>query len=184
MSFVASLWLPILVSAVLVFVLSAASHMLLPWRRHEWGRLADFEALQAALRGVKPGLYVFPASPDPKQQMSREWMERWAKGPSGWLSLAAPGAIDMRRNLSLSFLVYVGVAFVDAYVVWHALGPGAHYRAVFRIVGTVAVMSFGLGTIFSSIWYHRPWRAYAADALDALVFGLVMAGVFGWLWPR
>ncbi len=184
MFIVANLWLPILVSAVLVFVLSAASHMLLPWRRNEWAAVGEFEALQAALRGLKPGQYVFPASPDPQQRMSREWMERWAKGPSGWLTVAPPGAIHMPRNLGLSFLVFLGVAVVDAYVTCRALGLGAHYRPVFRIAGTVAAMSFGVAPIFSSIWYHRPWRAYAADAVDAVVFGLAMAGVFGWLWPR
>jgi hypothetical protein len=184
MSFVAQLWLPILLSAVLVFVLSAASHMVLPWRRNEWGRITDSAALQAALRGLKPGLYAFPAAPDPKQQMSKEWMERWAAGPSGWLTLAAPGPISMGRNMALSFLVFVAVAFMDAYVASHALGPAPHYRAVFRIVGTVGFMSFGIGSIFNSIWYDRPWRAYVADLIDALLFGLVMAGVFGWLWPR
>ncbi len=184
MSFVAQLWLPILVSAVLAFILSAASHMVLPWRRKEWGRITEFDALQASLRGLKPGLYTFPASPDPKQQMTKEWMERWAKGPSGWLTLAPAGSISMGRNMGLSFLVFVGVAFVDAYVAAHALGPAPHHRAVFRIVGTVAVMSFAVGPIFNSIWYHRPWRAYAADVIDALLFGFVMAGVFGWLWPR
>lgn len=183
MSFVAQHWLPILVSAVLVFVLSAASHMVLPWRRNEWGRITEFDALQAALRGLKPGLYAFPASPDPKQQMTKEWMERWAKGPSGWLTLAAPGPIDMRRNMALSFLVFVGAAFLDAYVASHALGPAPHPRAVFRIVGTVGFMTFGVASIFDSIWYHRPWRAYVSDVIDALLFGLVMAGVFAWLWP-
>ncbi len=33
MSVVAHLWLPIVLSAAAVFVLSAASHMVLPWRR-------------------------------------------------------------------------------------------------------------------------------------------------------
>jgi hypothetical protein len=184
MYFVSHLWLPILLSAVLVFILSAASHMLLPWRRNEWGRITEFDALQAALRGLKPGLYAFPSSPDPKKQMTKEWMERWAKGPSGWLTLAPPGPINMGRNMGLSFLVFAGIALVDAYVACKALGPAPHYRAVFRIVGTVAFMSFGAGSIFNSIWYSRPWRAYAADVIDALLFSLVMAGVFGWLWPR
>ncbi len=184
MSFVSQLWLPILVSAVLVFVLSVASHMVLPWRRNEWGRITDFDALQAALRGLEPGLYAFPAAPDPKQQMKKEWMERWAKGPSGWLTLAAPRPINMGRNMGLSFLVFFGVAVFAAYVASHALGPAPHYRAVFRIVGTVGFLSFGVGSIFNSIWYDRPWRAYASDVIDALLFGLAMAGVFGWLWPR
>jgi hypothetical protein len=184
MSFVAQLWLPIVVSAVLVFVLSAASHMALPWRKGEWGRLTDFAALQAALRGLAPGMYAFPAAPDPKEQMKPEWMERWAKGPSGWFTVAPPGPISMGRNMALSLLAFLGVAFMDAYVAWHALGPGAHYRAVFRIVGTVGVLAFGVGPIFNSIWYHRPWRVYLMDLLDAVLYAFAMAGVFGWLWPR
>jgi hypothetical protein len=184
MSFLVHLWLPILLSAILVFFLSAASHMALPWRKGEWGRITDSSALQSALSELPPGLYAFPAAPDPKQQMTPEWMERWAKGPSGWLTIAPRRPISMGRNMALSFLVFVGVASMAAYTAAHALGPAPHYRAVFRIVGTVGILSFGVGSIFNSIWYDRPWRAYAADAIDAILFGLVMAGVFGWLWPR
>lgn len=184
MAFVAQLWIPILLSAVLVFALSAASHMVLPWRKGEWGRITDFAALQAALKDLAPGLYAFPAAPEQKQQMTPEWLDRWAKGPSGWLTIAPRRPIDMGRNMALSFLVFLGVAFMAAYVGAHALGLHAPYRPVFRVVGTIGTLSFGVGSIFNSIWYHRPWRAYLADALDALLFGLVMAGVFGWLWPR
>jgi hypothetical protein len=184
MSIVAQLWLPILLSAALVFVLSAASHMVLPWRRGEWGRITDYAALQAALQALPPGQYAFPAAPEPKEQMKPEWLERWAKGPSGWLTVAPRRPISMGRNMALSFVVFLGVAFMAGYTAAHALGPTPRYLAVFRIVGTVATLSFGVGSIFNSIWYDRPWRAYLADAIDALLFGLVMAGVFGWLWPR
>ncbi len=51
------------------------------------------------------------------------------------------------------------------------------------MVGTAGFMSLGVSPVFHSIWYDRPWRAYAADVIDALLFGLVMAGVFAWLWP-
>ncbi len=183
MSFVAQLWVPILASAVVVFVLSAASHMALPWHRSEWGRITDFGPLQASLRGLAPGCYAFPAAPDPKQQMSEEWMDRWAQGPSGWITIAPPGPIVMGRNLALTFLVFLAVAFLEGYVAWHALGPAAPSRAVFRLVGTVGFMSFGVGSIFHSIWYHRPWRAYAANVIDAILFGLGMAAVFAWRWP-
>lgn len=183
MSFVAQLWLPILLSAVLVFVYAAASHMALPWRRNEWRRITDFAAIQAALRGLEPGLHAFPAAPDPRQQMTPEWMERWSAGPSGWLILAPPGPIRMGRNMALSFVVFLAVAFLDAYVAAHSLGPAPRFGAVFRIVATVGIMSFGVGSIFWSIWYSRPWRAYAADATDAIVHGVLMGAVFGWLWP-
>ena len=69
MTFVAALWVPVLLSAVLSFVVSAASHMVLPWRRGEWGRISSAEPIQAALRGVPAGQYTFPASLDPRDQM-------------------------------------------------------------------------------------------------------------------
>lgn len=184
MSFVAQLWLPMLLSAVLVFVLSAASHMVLPWRKGEWGRITEFAALQSSIRDLRPGIYAFPAAPDPRQQMTKEWVERWAKGPSGWLTIAPAGPVRMGRNMGLSFVVFLGVAFMAAYVTAHSLGPAPRYLAVFRIAGTVGFLSFAVGPIFHSIWYNRPWRAYLSDVVDALLFSFVMAGVFGWLWPR
>ena len=113
-----------------------------------------------------------------------EWRARWAEGPSGWLTVAPRGPMQMGRSMALSFLVFLGVAFMAAYAGSHALGRAPHYRAVFRLVGTIGTLSFGVGSLFNSIWYHRPWRAYLSDALDAVLFGLVMAGIFGWLWPR
>ena len=182
--FVAQLWLPIVLSAVVLFVVSAASHMVLPWRRGEWGRITDFGALQAAVKDLPPGQWAFPASPSPKEQMTPEWRERWARGPAGWLTLAPRAPMNMGRSLALSFLVFLSVALLSAYAGWHALGPHARYRSVFRLVATMGALSFGVGSIFNSIWYHRPWRAYLSDAIDAVLFGVVMAGVFGWLWPR
>ncbi len=184
MAFSSQLWLPILLSAVLVFALSAASHMALPWRRDEWKRITEFTALQAALRDLPPGLYMFPAAPEPRQQMTPEWLDRWARGPSGWLTVAPHRPIRMARNLGLSLLAFGAVAFMAAYTASHALGPGAQPRAVFRLVGTVATLAFGVGKLYDSIWYDRPWRAYLSDAIDAVLFGLAMAGVFAWLWPR
>ena len=184
MSFATQLWLPILLSGAVLFVFSAASHMVLPWRRDEWGRITDFGALQAALRGLPPGQYAFPASPDRKQQMTKEWMDRWAEGPSGWLTVAPPRRIRMGRNMGLSFIAYLGVAFLTAYVAWHALGPAARFAAVVRIVTTIGVLSFAVGPIFHSIWYHRPWRVYLSDVVDALLSSVLMAVLFGCLWPR
>jgi hypothetical protein len=184
MAFLAQLWLPVVVSAVVVFILSAATHMLLPWRKKEWGRLDGQDRLQAALGGVAPGIYAFPAAPDPRENMGKEWLERWAKGPSGWLTVAPAGPVGMGRNLALSFLTYLGVSFLVAYVASFSLGPATPPLIVVRLFSTVGVLAYGVGPIFNSIWYHRPWRAYAADLLDALLFGFAMAGVFAALWPR
>jgi len=184
MAVLVHLWLPILLSTIVVFALSAASHMVLPWRRNEWGRITDAGALQGAIRGLGPGQYAFPAAPDAKQQMRKDWMERWAAGPSGWLTIARPGPIRMGQNMALSFLVFLFVSFVEAYLAAHMVGTPARFRLVARVVGTVGFMSLGVGSIFNSIWYHRPWRAYCADLVDAVLFAAAMAIVFGLLWPR
>jgi len=184
MSFLALLWLPILLSAILVFLLSAASHMFLPWRRNEFRHVPQSDAVQAALRGLPPGQYLFPASADSRERMTAEWMQRWAAGPSGWITLAPQGPINMPRNLGLSFLVNLLVSVLTAYVAALALGPSTPYLEVLRLVSTIGFMSYAVGTSFNSIWYSRPWKDYAADLVDALVYGFAMAGVFGWLWPR
>jgi hypothetical protein len=184
MTFLAVLWLPVVLSAVLAFVVSAASHMVLPWRRGEWGRIAAAEPLQAALRGLEPGQYMFPASPEPRDQMKREWLERWAAGPAGWITIASPGPINMGRNMGLSVVAYLAVSSLVAYVAWAALGPAPGGATILRVVTTVAFLAYGVGTVFHSIWYHRPWRVWVSDAVDALVLALITGAVFVRFWPR
>lgn len=184
MAFLSALWLPILVSAVLVFVLSAISHMLVPARQKEWGRVPTQAAVQEALRGLAPGLYVFPTPENPLERGRPEAMRAWAAGPSGWLSLVPQGPIQMGRNLGLSLLVNLVVSAMTAYVAFHALPHAPHYRLVFRVVGTVGVLAYATGPLYEGIWYWKPARSFAMTAIDAVVFGLAMAGVFGWLWPR
>jgi hypothetical protein len=59
-----------------------------------------------------------------------------------------------------------------------------HYRTVFRLVGSIGFLAYAAGTVYEAIWYWRPWKSLAYNAVDALLYGLVMAGTFGWLWPR
>jgi hypothetical protein len=184
MAFLAQLWLPIVVSAVLVFVVGAVTHMLAPYRRTEWGHLPKQGAIQEALRGAAPGLYVFPTPADPAERGKPEALQRWAEGPSGWLSLVHPGPINMGRNLGLSLLMNLFVSAMAGYVAVHALGAAPHYRPVFRLIGTVGFLAYGVGPIFEAIWFWRPWRSLLYLAIDALLYGLVMGGTFGWLWPR
>jgi hypothetical protein len=184
MAFLAQLWLPIVVSAVLVFVVSAITHMLIPARQTEWGHLAKEAELQEALRGAKPGLYAFPMPATTSERNKPAAMQRWAAGPSGWLSLVPAGPINMGRNLGLSLLLNLFVSAVAAYIGAHVLGVAPHYRMVFRLVGTVGFLAYAMGPIYEAIWYWKPFKSLAYTAVDALLYGLVMAGTFGWLWPR
>ena len=70
-----------------------------------------------------------------------------------------------------------------AYIAGHALGPGAHYLAVFRFVGATAFMCHTVAGWSNSIWYKRAWSTTAKNTFDGLVYACLTAGIFGWLWP-
>ena len=184
MTFLALLWLPILLSAVLVFILSAASHMAVPYRIKEWSAAPGQDVLQKTLAEARPGLYVFPSPDSSLERGKAEWMKKWAEGPSAFLTLVPRGPLSMGRNLGLSFLLNLFVSLLAAYVAHHALVGPHRYLAVFRLVGTIGFAAYSIGTVYESIWYWRPWKSIAMNVLDALIFGLAMGGVFGWLWPR
>jgi hypothetical protein len=174
---------------VLVFVLSAVTHMFLPARKTEWGRLAKEGDVQAALRGVTPGLYAFPALSTPGERPTPEDMKRWAAGPSGWLSLVPAGPINMVRNLGLSLLMNLFVSFSVAYVATLTLGSVPlqmfpHERVVFRVVSTIGFLAYAVGPIYDAVWFWKPWKSLAMTAVDSLAYGLVMGVTFSMLWPR
>jgi hypothetical protein len=185
MTFLAVAWLPILVSTLLVFVTSAVANMALPHHRKEWASAPGQAALQAALKDAAAGRYVFPDPGDPAQRRTPEFQERWAAGPSGFLTVMPRGPMSMGRNLGLTFLLELVISFFTAYVLWRAFGAtGPGYHAVFRMTFTLGLMAYALAPGFDTIWFGKTWRAWANTAIDAVLFALVMAGTFGWLWPR
>jgi hypothetical protein len=71
-----------------------------------------------------------------------------------------------------------------AYVTGRALGPGAEYLEVFRFVGATTFAGYALALWQNSIWYSKAWGTTLRSTVDGLVYALLSAGVFGWLWPR
>jgi hypothetical protein len=76
------------------------------------------------------------------------------------------------------------VAFFTAYIAAHTLAAGVNYLEIFRVVGAVAFMSYGLANVANGIWKGEPWGMVAKEVIDGLIYGLLTAGTFGWLWPR
>ena len=187
MSFVGELWLAIVLSAVLVFIMSALVHMVFKYHNGEVNAAPNQDALQNAIRGAAPGVYAFPMAADPKDRMSPEWMKKWSEGPSAFLTVMRAGYSGMGPMLGKWFVFNLVVSFFTAYVAAHALAMGAggpSYLPVFRVVGTIGLMAYGFAYTGDAIWFGKPWRMWATNMLDALLYGLVMAGTFGWLWPR
>jgi hypothetical protein len=183
---IASLWLPILVSAVLVFLISSIIHMLLPYHRSDYGHVPGEDAVMDALRrfSIPPGDYLMPAPGGPDAMRSPEFLAKREKGPIMMMTVLRPGPPTMGKQLALWFLYSLLVSLFGGYVAGISLGPDASYLAVFRIVGTVTFAAYALGLWQNSIWFGKAWSITLKSTFDGLIYALVTGGSFGWLWPR
>lgn len=182
----ASLWLPIVLSAVIVFLASWVVHMFLPHHRNDFAKLPQEEAVLDALRSVNvaPGQYLAPYANTAAQMKQPEYLEKRKRGPAIFLTLAPGGDVGMGKNLAQWFIYLLVVSLFVAYVAHLGLAAGAPYPAVFRFAGTAAVMAYALGNAHQSIWFRQKWSTAVNYILDGLIYALLTAGVFGWLWPR
>ncbi|HXK08517.1 MAG TPA: hypothetical protein VMT70_02625 [Vicinamibacteria bacterium] len=181
-----SLVLPILGSAVVVFVLSSIIHMVLPYHRSDMRKLPDEDAVLENLRrlNIPPGDYGAPHPGSSEGMRKPEFIEKAAKGPLVLMTVSPGGPITMGKSLTLWFLYCVLVSLFAGYLAGRTLGPGTHYLGVFRVVGTAAFMGYSLALLQNSIWYRRAWATTLKSVFDGFVFALFSAGMFGWLWPR
>jgi hypothetical protein len=181
-----SLWLPILLSAVFVFVVSSIIHMALPYHRSDYGKLPSEDEIMDSLRkfNIPPGDYMVPCSGGPEAMNSPEFKAKLNKGPVAIMTVMKNGPSNMGANLTQWFLYSIVIAIIAAYISGRALGPGATYLAVFRFAGATAFTGYALALWQDSIWYKRKWSTTLKNTFDGLLYGLVMAGTFGWLWPR
>ena len=181
-----SLWLPILVSAVLVFLASSIIHMVLKYHNKDYTRLPNEDAVRAAIRAGNPppAQYMIPYCSDMKDMEKPEVKQKYIEGPIAVMNLLRPGLPNMSKNLTQWFLFVLLVSFFLGYVAAHAIPAGARYLDVFRVVGAVGFLAYAAGQIPESIWMGKPWKVTVKGVLDGLVYGLVTAGTFGWLWPR
>ena len=185
MYFLPALWLPILLSAVLVFIASSIIHMVLPYHRGNYRQLPEEDKLRATLRSASlaPGLYQFPYCSH-KDVNSPETKAKYVEGPVGFMTIYPNGPVFLPKFLIQWFVFCLIVGVFVAYVVGHTLAPGARYRAVFRIVGMCAFLAYSVGTLSNGIWKGFPWKMVLLESFDGLIYSLLTAGTFGWLVSR
>lgn len=185
MVLLAALWMPILLSAVVVFIASSILHMVLPYHQGDYKQLPDEEKLLAGLRAanLQKGLYMFPFGSH-KEMNTPAMKEKFTRGPVGTMMLYQSGPPVMGKFLGLWFVFCLLVSFLDAYLTGHTVAAGARYLTVFRVAGAAGFMGYGLGPLVNSIWKGQPWGMTIKEVVDGLIYALLTAGVFGWLWPR
>lgn len=180
-----SLWLPIILSAVLVFLISSILHMVFTYHNSDYKKLPAEDDIMSDLRkhNIPAGDYMMPYTTDSKERNSKEFQDKFKKGPAAVITIFQAGETGMGSSLALWFIYCLVVSVFAAYIAGHSLVPGTHYLTVFRIAGSTAFAGYSLALMQNSIWYKKSWSATLKSMFDGLIYALLTAGVFGWLWP-
>ncbi len=174
-----TLWLPILVGTVVTFIAGAVIWMAMPWHKTDFAQTSSEEEVRAALKDLAPGQYVVPFAKDRADMASPEMTAKYREGPVGFLTIVPSGEQPMGGKLLLNFVYNLIVAIIAAYVVSRTLSAGADYLAIFRVAGTVGFLAYGMAYFQESIWFGRPWSTTVKALVDALIYGVLLGGVFG-----
>jgi hypothetical protein len=181
-----ALWLPIVLSAVIVFVASSVIHMTPLWHKSDFPKMPREAEVLDALRplAISPGDYFIPRASGMAEMKTPEFKEKLRQGPVAVMTVMPNGMINMRRSLTQWFLFLIVVSVFVALVTCRTLPIGTPYPRVFKVAGTVAFMAYALALCELSIWYRRSWSLTVKAAFDGLIYAGLTAGTFGWLWPR
>jgi|SRR5579863_1714570 len=186
MTELSALWMPILLSSVIVFIASSIIHMALPWHKSDYPKVPNEDKVLEALRplAIPPGDYMIPRPSSSQEMRTPEFADKMKKGPVMVVTVMPNGSTSMGRNLILWFIYCAVVGVFAAYIAGRALPAGATYLNVFRFVGTAAFMGYSVALWQMSVWYRRAWTTTIKATVDGLIYALLTGGAFGWLWPR
>ena len=179
------LWLPILLSGVLVFFASSILHMFVKfWHAPDARAFSDEYEVASAMRKGNPGagMYMIPyCTPEAMKEATTQ--EKFRQGPVGTIFLRAPGPMNLGAFLGQWFAFCLVVSAFCAVLVMHLLPQGAPFAHVFHVVGLAALMAYGFGAIPNAIWWGHPWRSTIKHMIDGLIYALITGASFAWLWP-
>ena len=183
-----ALWLPILLGAVAVFITSSILHMALPHHKKDFRKVPDEDGVMGALRpfNIAPGDYAMPNTEGDHAAMKTDaFRQKLEQGPLVIMTVMPKGSFTdmMGKTMGIWFVYCVVVSLMVAYVAELAFGPGAEYMEVFRFTGTVAFGFYALGGWPHTIWFKSSASTAIKNTIDSFIYGLMTAGVFGWLWP-
>ena len=181
-----ALWMPIVVSAVFVLIALMLIHGLLGWHKGDTVAIPGEAKVLETMRSVnlQPGEYRFPYGVTVAEMTAPEFIEKMKQGPVGVMSVWPNGEINMGKLMGLWFLYSLIVAVLVAYITGRTHGVGTPYLEIFRVTGAVAFCCYVVAHWQNWIWWGKSTRFTVTHSLDGIIYALLTAGTFGWLWPR
>lgn len=186
MDFIVELWKPIALSAVIVHFASAIIWMASPLHKHDYKSPGDKEKtildfLKAA--ALQPGVYYVPWCGHGKDRKDPAVMEKMKAGPWAMVTVM-PGLPNMGKSMLLWIINLLLIGTCVAYIASHANLGAAPYLKVFQMVGATAFLAHAGNSLTMSIWMGQPWSQVPGRVADGLIYALLTAGTFAWLWPH
>ena len=179
------LWLPILVTAVLVFIASSLIHMVIKWHNSDYKKLSNEDDVRAAIRAGSPvpGQYVLPYCSDMKDMQGEAMQKKFIDGPVGMLTLRKNGPPSMGGSLIQWFIYLLIVAAIAGFIALRIYGVQGEAHRAGHLVGLISFLTYTGGSVQMGIWMGKPWGSVAKDVLDALIYATISAFTFQFLWP-
>ena len=134
-----ALWMPILVSAVFVFITLMIIHMIPGWHQSDMQAVPGEDEVMAMLRSlnVQPGEYRFPYGNTTKEMEAPGFVEKMKAGPVGTMTIRPSGELPFGKMMGQWFVYSLLIAVLAAYVTGRTRGPRAPFLEVFRVSATV-----------------------------------------------
>jgi hypothetical protein len=179
------LWLPMLLSAIAVFIVSSIIHMATPWHKGDFRKLPDEDGVMRALRpfAIPPAEYLMPRPASAGDMKSPEYLAKRNEGPVVLMTVYQPGPFNMGKFMGQWFLFLLVVSAAVGVLGWAALGRGAPEHRIFHIIAYTTFLAYAVATWPISIWYQRPWATTFRTTIDGLIYAIVTGLIFVWLWP-
>lgn len=186
MTHLSLLWLPILLSAVGVFLASSVIHMASPWHKSDYPKMPNEQAVMDAMRplAIAPGDYFFPRPGGMAEMKSQEYIDRTNRGPVILMTVMPNGIMPMGAIFVKWFVYLILVSTLVAIVASTSLPAGAPAALVIHQTALVAFAAYGLALWQLSIWYRRSLSITIKSTVDAAVYAVVTGAVFMWCWPK
>jgi hypothetical protein len=180
-----ALWLPIMLCAVVVFVISSLVHMVFKWHASDYRGFSNEDAVRDAIRAgnPSPGQYVLVHC-DMKDMGNESIQKKFQDGPGGFVVITPTGPMNLGKFLGQWFAFNIVVAVIAAFLATQLFGlDPERARAAAKLVGAVTFLVYGFGSISDSIWMGRPWAITARFLGDSALYAIGSGLVMFWLWP-